>query len=284
VLALSAAEGELTVEQDRLLEAYADLAAIALESMILSEEAQKTKASHDTEKLQTALLNAVSHDLRTPLVSIIGTLSSLQEEGMNLSDSAKTNLIQLAREEAERLNQLITNLLDESRVESGALRISKQRCDVQDLVGATLEQMGSRVGNRSIKTDIPAGLPFLFIDFGLIVQTLVNILDNAIKYSPADSPIDINAKEVAGEVHIEIADQGVGVPPEDLARIFDKFYRVQRPDNVKGTGLGLSISKGMVEAHQGRITAENRLGGGTIIKIILPAATNEQNSVEPADA
>ena len=282
VLALSAAGGELTVEQERLLEAYADLAAIALESMILSEEAQETKASQDTEKLQTALLNAVSHDLRTPLVSIIGTLSSLQEEGMNLSDSAKTNLIQVAREEAERLNRLITNLLDESRVESGAIRISKQLADVQDLVGAALEQMGSRVGNRAIKIGIPPCLPFLFVDFGLILQTLVNILDNAIKYSPADSPIDINAKEVAGEVHIEIADHGVGVPPEDLARIFDKFYRVQQPDNVKGTGLGLSISKGIIEAHQGCITAENRPGGGTIIKIILPAATDEQNSVEPS--
>ena len=117
-----------------------------------------------------------------------------------------------------------------------------------------------------------------------MVQTVVNILDNAIKYSPADSPIDINAKEVSGEVHIEIADHGVGVPPEDLARIFDKFYRVQQPDNVKGTGLGLSISKGIIEAHQGRITAENRPGGGTIIKIILPAATDEQNSVEPPHA
>jgi two-component system sensor histidine kinase KdpD len=118
--------------------------------------------------------------------------------------------------------------------------------------------------------EIPAALPFISVDFGLIVQTLVNILDNALKYSPSDSPIDIKARQVGREMRIEIADRGIGIPPQDLSHVFDKFYRIQSPDNVMGTGLGLSICKGIVEAHGGRIVAENRPGGGTIIRMVLP--------------
>jgi two-component system, OmpR family, sensor histidine kinase KdpD len=272
VIAISTSDTgvDLTIEQERLLEAYADLASVAIESILLANEAQNTQVLRNTEKLQTALLNAVSHDLRTPLVSVIGVLSSLQEKGMHLNNVDKMNLIQVAREEAERLNHLITNLLDVSRIEAGAIKISRQPSDVQDLVGAALEQLGSRVGTRPVNMDIPAELPFISVDFGLIVQTLVNVLDNALKYSPGDSPIDIRARQVGQEMQIEIADRGIGIPPQDLSHVFDKFYRIQRPDNVTGTGLGLSICKGIIEAHGGRIAAENRPGGGTIIRIVLP--------------
>jgi two-component system sensor histidine kinase KdpD len=272
VIAISTSDTsvDLTIEQERLLEAYADLASVAIESILLANEAQNTQVLRNTEKLQTALLNAVSHDLRTPLVSVIGVLSSLQEKGMHLNNVDKMNLIQVAREEAERLNHLITNLLDVSRIEAGAIKISKQPSDVQDLVGAALEQLGSRVGTRPVNMDIPAELPFVSVDFGLIVQTLVNVLDNALKYSPDDSPIDIRARQVGQEMQIEIADRGIGIPQQDLSHVFDKFYRIQRPDNVTGTGLGLSICKGIIEAHGGHITAENRPGGGTIIRLVLP--------------
>jgi two-component system sensor histidine kinase KdpD len=272
VIAISAVDtaGELTVEQERLLAAYADLAAVAIESILLANEAQNTQVLRNTEKLQTALLNAVSHDLRTPLVSIIGVLSSLQEKGMRLDDASKMNLIQVAREEAERLNHLITNLLDVSRIESGSIKITRQPSDIQDLVGAALEQLGSRVGTHPIKIEVPAELPYVSVDFGLIVQTFVNVLDNAFKYSPDGSPVDISARQIGREIHIEIADRGIGIPPQDLSHIFDKFYRIQRPDNVTGTGLGLSICKGIIEAHGGRIAAENRPGGGTIIRLVLP--------------
>ena len=263
---------ELTIEQERLLEAYADLEALAIEGIQLAEEAHNAQILRATEKLQTALLNSISHDLRTPLVSIIGALSSLQEEGMGLDDTARKNLIQVASEEAERLNHLITNLLDMSRIDAGAVMISRQSSDLEDIIGVALKQLSHNLENRQVKINLPAELPFVSVDFGLIVQTLVNILDNAFKYSPADSPVEISAHQVGQEIQIEVADRGIGIPPQDLTRVFDKFYRVQRPDNVTGTGLGLSICKGFVEAHGGRIWAENRPGGGTVIKLTLPIA------------
>jgi two-component system sensor histidine kinase KdpD len=263
---------KLTIGQERLLEAYANLAAVAIESILLNEESHNAQILRDTEKLQTALLNSVSHDLRTPLVSIIGVLSSLQEGGIQLDDAAKAKLVKVAWEEAERLNHLITNLLDVSRVEAGAIRILRQASDVQDLVGTALEQLGNRTVSRPIEVDIPLNLPFVSVDFGLIVQTLVNIIDNALKYSPVDSSIEIKARNLDNEIQIEIADRGFGIPPADLLQVFDKFYRIDHPGSVAGTGLGLSICKGIVEAHGGHIVAENRDGGGTIIRLVLPAA------------
>ncbi|MBN1644033.1 MAG: DUF4118 domain-containing protein [Dehalococcoidales bacterium] len=273
-----------TAEQTRLLKVFAGLAAVAIEHIQLAEKAKNAQILEATEKLQTALLNSISHDLRTPLVSVIGVLSSLQEKDISLDDEAKRNLIQVAREEAERLNHLITNLLDVSRVESGTIKMSRQLFDVQDLVGTALEQMGGRARTHQININVPIELPLVFVDFGLIVQTLVNVLDNAQKYSPADSPIDIKARQTGHEVYIEIADHGVGIPSQDLLHVFDKFYRIQRPDNVAGTGLGLSICKGIVEAHDGKITAENRTGGGTVIRLVLPVSDPSKSAEEKADA
>jgi two-component system sensor histidine kinase KdpD len=274
------ARNKLTIEQERLLQAYADLAAVALESILLGEEARNIQILRSTERLQTALLNAISHDLRTPLVSVIGALSGLQEEGMNFDDAAKKSLIGVAREEAERLNHLITNLLDVTRIEAGAIKLSWQPSNVQDLVGAALEQMGERTHTHRIRIDIPVDLPLVHVDFSLIVQALVNIVANALKYSPSDSLIDIQGRQVRAEVHIEISDRGVGIPPEDLSLIFDKFYRAQHPSSVAGAGLGLSICRGIVEAHGGRIEAENRPGGGTTMRLILLMREPESHVVE----
>lgn len=271
-----AGDGDLTGEQERLLSAYSDLAAVAIESIQMADELHDAEVLKATEKLQMALLNAISHDLRTPLVSIIGVLSSLQQEGMDLDDTDKQNLVQVAREEADRLNHLITNLLDESRLESGTLKLSRRLAEVSDLIGASLEQMGSRTGSRTVNLDLPAGLPFVNVDFGLIVQALVNILDNALKYSPPVASIDITARQIGDDLEIAIADQGIGIPAQDLPYIFDKFYRIRRPDNVAGTGLGLSIARGIVEAHGGRIEAKGQAGGGAIIIITLPAGAAVQ--------
>jgi two-component system sensor histidine kinase KdpD len=290
VMALSAVDviSELNIEQERLLGTYVDLAAVAIEGIQLGEEVHNAQVLsqilRDTEKLQTALLNSISHDLRTPLVSVIGVLSSLQEEGMSIDDAAKKNMLQVAREEAERLNRLITNLLDVSRIEAGAMKITRQSSDVQDLVGAALEQLGSRAHSHPIVIDILPELPFVYVDFALIVQVLVNILDNALKYSPVDSPVEIKGRQIDHEIRIEVADRGPGIPPQDLLHVFDKFYRIQRPDRVAGTGLGLSISKGIVEAHGGHIAAQNRPGGGTIISLVLPTIEQHQGVRKKSDA
>jgi two-component system, OmpR family, sensor histidine kinase KdpD len=261
---------ELLPEQERLLKAYADLSAVAIENMELAEKANKMEILEAKEKLQTAFLNSISHDLRTPLSSIIGAISGLQDQNSGLDDAARKNLVEIEHEEANRLNYMITNLLDMSRIEAGAVKLSLQPSDVSDLIGVAWQQLGSRAKDRQIKMNLAQGLPFLLVDFGLMVQTLVNILDNAIKYSSPDSTIEVTSCRANGGIEIAIADRGVGIPPQDLDRVFDKFYRVQRANDVPGIGLGLPICKGFVEAHDGSIRAENRPGGGTVIRLTLP--------------
>ncbi|MBP7688872.1 MAG: sensor histidine kinase KdpD [Thermoflexales bacterium] len=265
----------LTPDQRRLMEVYASQAAVAIERAQLAEQTRQTQVLQATEKLQTALLNSISHDLRTPLVSITGALSSLQEESV-LSEAARHSLIDTARGEAERLNRLVGNLLDMTRLEAGALRIKQELCDIQDVIGSVFERLGEQVADRVVTFEGVPDLPLIPMDFVLIVQVLVNLLDNALKYSPPDSPIEISATYVGAFAEIAVADRGPGIPPADLTRVFDKFYRVQNPNNVSGTGLGLSICKGIVEAHGGFIGAENRSGGGTIVTVGLPLARRSE--------
>jgi two-component system sensor histidine kinase KdpD len=260
----------LTPDQQRLMEAFASQAAVAIERAQLAEQARRAQVLQATEQLQTALLNSISHDLRTPLVSITGALSSLQDQDAQLDDDSRGRLIENAREEAERLNRLVGNLLDMSRVEAGALRLRLEPGDVQDVIGSALAQLDALLRDRRVDVHVPDGLPLVPMDFALMTRVLVNVIDNAVKYSPPASPIEIETRVVAGHLEIEVSDRGVGIPREDLPRVFDKFYRVQRPGRVAGSGLGLSICKGIVEAHEGFIAAENRRDGGTTITISLP--------------
>jgi two-component system sensor histidine kinase KdpD len=260
----------LSTEQQRLLDAFASQTALAIERANLDEQARQTELLQATEKLQTALLNSISHDLRTPLVSITGALSSLEEDNAHLDEETRLGLVRNARAEAERLNRLVGNLLDMTKLEAGALRLRLEPSDLQDVVGAALEQLSNRLGKRQIILNIPDDLPLVSLDFVTITQVLVNLLDNALKYSPASTAIEVGAQVASGHLEVTVADRGVGIPTDDLARIFDKFYRVQHPGSVSGTGLGLSICKGLIEAHGGFIGAENRPGGGTVITFGLP--------------
>ncbi len=260
----------LNPDQRRILEAFTNQVALAIEGAQLVEQSRQNELLAATEKLQTALLNSISHDLRTPLVSITGALSSLEDASPALDEEVKLSLLQTAREEAERLNRLVGNLLDITRLDSGAMQLHFEASDVQELIGSALEQAGNQLKDRQVNIEIPAGLPLVSLDFVLFSRVLVNILDNAIKYSPADKPIDIKAVINGQDLEISIADRGDGIPPEDLERIFDKFYRVQRPDNVSGTGLGLSICKGIIEAHGGHIKVVNRQGGGAVFTLTVP--------------
>lgn len=272
-------ESQLPPEQRRLLEAFANQAALAIERVQLADQARKSQLLQETEKLQTALLNSISHDLRTPLVSITGALSSLQDDVIAEDQDTRHSLLDTAREESDRLNRLVGNLLNMTRIEAGAMRISFELSDVQDVIGTALEQVNNRLDDRPVHVDIPDNLPLIPMDFVLINQVLVNLLDNAIKYSPPLTPIEVRAKLAGAYVEIEVMDRGIGIPSEDLQRVFDKFYRVQRPDNVIGTGLGLSICKGIVEAHGGFIGAESRPGGGTTITVALPVRREELKNI-----
>lgn len=264
----------LSPERRLLLEGFANLAALAIERARLSEQAREAAVLRTTERLQTALLNSISHDLRTPLSAITGAVSSLleaEEIGVELDRVSRVDLLENAQEEAERLNRLVGNLLDMTRLEAGAMKIKLSPGDVQDVIGAALERAARRLEGRPVETLIQPDLPAVCMDFVLMVQVLFNLLDNAVKYSPAGSPIEVQAGQNEGGVEIRVCDRGVGIPAEDLERVFHKFYRVHRINGAPGTGLGLSICRGIIEGHGGAIHAENRPGGGTALVIWLPA-------------
>jgi len=238
------------------------------------EAANRTKNEflllQEADKLQKALLNSVSHNLRTPLASVLGALNSVLEDGALLDAPTKQSLLKTAQEEARRLDWLVKNLLDMTRLEGGAIRVKTEPCDVHDVVGAALHQLGETAQNHAISVAIAPDLPLVPMDDALIVQVLVNMLDNALKYSPGDAPIDIEARLDTGQLEIRVLDRGRGIPEQELERVFEKFFRVALPGAPKGVGLGLSICKGFVEAHNGRILAKRRTQGGTELAFFLP--------------
>ena len=254
----------------RLLDAFATQTGMALERIQLSRQAEQAQILQARENLERALLNSISHDLRTPLVSITGALDTLREKVHTLADESRMELLATAWEEAERLNRFVGNLLDMTRLEAGALRLNKELCDVQDLAGCALAALERRIGRRRVDIRLPPDLPLVRMDMVLMTQVLVNLLDNALKYSPPESGIEISARVEDGRLGIEVADRGPGIPKQDLKRVFDKFYRIPIPEGARGTGLGLSICKGIVEAHGGTIRAENQSGGGLRVIVTLP--------------
>ena len=264
----------LSPDQIQTFHAFANQAALAVERASLAEQARQAELLQATEKLQTALLNSISHDLRTPLVSITGALSSLREESLNINQEDRNSLLETAYGEAERLNRLVGNLLNMTRLEANAIHLRLEPCDIQDAIGAALDQLEERLGKKPIAVTIPENLPLVSLDFALFGQVLVNVIDNAIKYSPKDTQINIDVSQTEKEIHIDVSDRGIGIPQEDLERIFDKFYRVSRPESVNGTGLGLAICKGIIETLGGKISAANREGGGSVITITLPKVGN----------
>jgi two-component system, OmpR family, sensor histidine kinase KdpD len=254
----------------RLLDAFTSQVTLAIERVKLGKQAEQAQILQARETLERALLSSVSHDLRTPLVSIIGALDTLRENVHTLVDKARRELLDTACEEAERLNRFVGNLLDMTRLEAGALTLKEELSDIQDLVGCALAALEQRIGTRKIEVQLPANLPLVRMDMALMTQVLVNLLDNALKYSLPKSDIQIAARMDNGRLTLEVSDRGPGVPESDLKRVFDKFYRIPVPEGAGGTGLGLSICKGIVEAHGGKIRAENRAGGGLRVIVTLP--------------
>lgn len=253
-------------------------AGLLIVGLVVSEFASKARQQairDETEKLQTALLNSISHDLRTPLVSITGALSTLLQDPSRLDPETRKELLENAHDESEHLNRLVGNLLDMTRVEAGTLKANPKPSELRDVIGASLQQLKEKAEKRDIRIHIPHGLPEIPMDFSLMMRVFVNLIDNALKYSPPVAPVEITAKLLEDQVRIEIRDSGFGVSQEDLKRIFDKFYRAVKPKQITGTGLGLSICKGIVEAHRGAIWAENNSGRGTTFIVTLPLSAGK---------
>ncbi len=224
----------------------------------------------EAEQFQKTLLNSIAHNVRTPLASIIGVLSTLQEDHVALNPEVRRELIDTAREEADRLNRLLGNLLDLSRIESGAVQVRADPCDVQDVIGAALEQLGAKARERRVDVTIDPNLPLIRMDFVLIVQVLVNLLDNALKYSAPGTLVSIRALATDGQLQVRVEDEGEVIAEADLAHVFEKFNRAGRTGETGGIGLGLSICRGLVEAHRGEIWAELRNPQGVAVVFRLP--------------
>ena len=257
-------------EQLHQLEAFASQTALAIERARLAEDAERAQVRAETERLRNSLLSSVSHDLRTPLASITGAASTLLENEAHLDADTRRDLLESLHEEADRLNRLVQNLLEMTRLESGALQLHTEWHPVEEVVGAALGRFGKALARRAVTTRVPPDLPLVPMDDVLIEQVLINLLDNVLKYTPAESPIEVSAEDGGGAVLIEVADRGPGLRPGEERRIFEKFHRAEAAPTQRGAGLGLAICRGIVNAHGGRIWAENRPGGGVSVRFTLP--------------
>jgi two-component system, OmpR family, sensor histidine kinase KdpD len=262
----------LTPDERRLLDALADQAAVAIERISLAKGLDEARVLAETERLRAALLTSISHDLRTPLASILGAASSLRSYPEKYGVAEREELLATLQDEAERLSRFVANLLDMTRLESGAIELRSDLIDVAEIIGAALQRAAGVLVRHHVEVAVAPDLPMLRLDAVLFEQVLFNLFDNAAKYSPVGSHIDIRATRDGELVEIEVVDEGPGIPPADLERIFDKFYRVQAQDRRRaGTGLGLAICRGFVEALGGWITARNRRDrSGAVLTIRMP--------------
>lgn len=256
-------------EQQRLADAFATQLTTSVERARLAEETERARVQVETEQLRSALLSSVSHDLRTPLAVMRGAASTLVDDDEKLSKGPRRDLASAILEEAERLDRQVRNLLDMTRLESGAVHVRKEWQSLQEVIGGAFNRVESRLGDRTVSITVPADLAAPF-DGVLIEQVVVNLLENASKYTPDATPIDVTAEKGDGDVVVDVSDRGPGVPGDERERIFDKFHRGPSERTKGGVGLGLTICRAIVTAHGGRIWVEDREGGGASFKFALP--------------
>lgn len=272
------------MEQERLhprttfFWSFLDQAASIIERERLRKETLKVELLRRTDELRSALLSSVSHDLRTPLSSIKAAASSLLQEDVQWDEEERRSFASTIEREADRLNRLVGNLLDMSRIEGGALRPEKEWFPLDELIHDVVDRMRDTLSGRQVRTSIPDDLPPVSIDYLQMDQVLTNLLENANRYTPVGSPIDIRVEVVGKEIIVSIEDRGPGIAPQDRERIFDKFYRVlgTQRKGTEGSGLGLAVCRGLIEAHGGRIWVEKREGGGARFRFSLPIPTELQ--------
>jgi two-component system sensor histidine kinase KdpD len=272
VLAVVPPQGKsLDQERVHLLELFAGQTALAIERTASQHAADEARFKMQAEEMRSSLLSAVSHDLRTPLASITGAASTLRSQEEKLPIETRHELLDSIADEADRLGRLVANLLDITRLESG-VEVRKDNYPLEEIVGSVLRRMERQLRNRPVLTRLPESLPLVHVDDVLIGQLLVNLLENANKYTPEGTPIELAAEADGDAVVLDVLDRGPGFPEGDERRIFEKFYR-RGIKGVRGVGLGLPICKAIVEAHRGTIEAFNRPGGGAIFRIRLPLGT-----------
>jgi two-component system sensor histidine kinase KdpD len=266
----------LTPDQRRLLDALMDQGALAIERVLLVEDMDRVKRTVESDRLRAALLTSISHDLKTPLASVLGAASTMRDLASGLSEAEKRDLLSTIIDESERLNRFIANLLDMTKLESGAIVPNSTPHDLSEIVGSALRRAGKILANHKIRLELAPDLPMLELDAVLFEQALFNLLDNAAKYSPDGTTISVLGWRDQNSVCLQIVDEGGGIPPAELESVFDKFYRAQKGDNVRaGTGLGLAIARGFLESLHGTIVAANRTDrSGAAMTIKLPIPTD----------
>ncbi|MFN8444890.1 MAG: sensor histidine kinase KdpD [Caldilineaceae bacterium] len=273
VLAVRPSNPQLLLDPDQmhLLETFANQTSVAIERAQLADETQEAQVQIETERLRNSLLSSVSHDLRTPLASITGAATSLLQEGEILTPADRQELTATIAEESERLNQLVANLLEMTKLESGAIAVKKEWQPLEEVIGAALTHLKTRLNGRPLIVELPPDLTLVPLDEVLIEQVLINLIENAIRYTPTGSAIEISAKNSEDAVIVSVADHGLGIPPDTAERIFDKFFRAPANNMLRGSGLGLTICRGIINAHGGHIWSENRSdGSGAIFSFTLP--------------
>jgi two-component system, OmpR family, sensor histidine kinase KdpD len=259
----------LTNEEYEAAVALGSQAAVAIERTILSEQSEAARVEAEAERLRTSLLSSLSHDLRTPLATIEGAASTIMQHGGTLPPEVRHDMAESILEESRRMSRLVSNLLDMIRVETGALAVQKAWQPLEEALGVALLRLDASLGSHPVDVRLPADLPLVAIDELLIEQVFINLLENAIKYTPPGTPISVGAWQGNGAIVVEVADGGPGVAPGSEETVFRKFYRAgSGPEG--GAGLGLTICRGIVTAHGGRIWVEPRSGGGAAFRFTLP--------------
>lgn len=262
-------EPAISHNERRLFQTFASQGALALERAWLAQAESRAKVLEESDRLKTAILSSVSHEFRTPLSTIKAAASSLRGGEVGWDSPARVELIAAIDDEADHLNMLVGNLLDMSRIESGALKPKREWNILSEIVGSVLSRMKRLAEEHLIEVNLPETLPLVPVDFVQMEQVFTNLLSNSLKYAPANTTVCIRARAEETSVHVQVSNQGPQIPAEHLERIFDKFYRTTDAERVTGTGLGLSICKGIVEAHGGRIWAEN-LSNGMAFNFTIP--------------
>jgi two-component system sensor histidine kinase KdpD len=263
-----------------MLETFATQAAIALERAKFAEQAERARVHAESEQLRNSLLSSVSHDLRTPLAAITGAASTLLQDDLGLPSATRHDLLRSIHDEAARLNQFVGKLLDMTRLESAGMHLAREWFPLEDIVGSALTRLEVALRGHEVQTALPADLPMVFVDGVLLEEVFLNLLENACKYTPTGSIIQIRASQMSDGVRVEVSDNGPGLQRGTESQIFEKFVRDRPRTDRSGTGLGLAICRAVVHLHGGQIGAEAGPMGGASFWFTIPASGREQPNVE----